>query len=126
MQKRQTKRKAPRVPVSFSVRCRQSDRNEIGAKAYNLSTGGIGIKTNHPLSVKERLDVTFQLPGTFNTTLSLSGEVSWSQFHGDTAVQEEALFAGGIKFLWIPESTRVMLQEYVFMTRYRQLYLKKN
>ena len=77
MQVQRTSRKAPRVPVSFMASCCQQDLNELGVKAYNLSPGGIGIKTNYPLSMKERLAVAFQLPDTFDTVLCVTGEVAW-------------------------------------------------
>ena len=113
MQAQRTSRKAPRVPVSFIASCCQQDLNELGGKAYNLSPGGIGIKTNYPLSVKERLAVAFQLPDTFNTVLCVSGEVAWIQCNGDVPRREKAFFTVGIKFLNVQESTRGILQEYI-------------
>ena len=62
MQEEQTRRKSPRASTSFIAYCCQEDLNEVGIKVCNLSTGGMGIKTNYPLNLKERLAVAFQLP----------------------------------------------------------------
>jgi hypothetical protein len=101
------------VPVSFIASCCQQDLNELRGKAYNLSPGGIGIKTNYPLSVKEHLAVAFQLPDLLKTVLCVTGEVAWLQYHGITAGQETTFFSGGIKFLNLHEFSIGSLHEYV-------------
>ena len=58
----QQKRKSHRVPVSFLVFCQQAELVSIVAKAYNLSTEGIAIKTNYPISNNEKLGMEFFIP----------------------------------------------------------------
>ena len=120
MKEQSNRRKAKRVPVSFVVRCSKDEVYEEGvfklkidARAYNLSTGGIGVKTNYRFSVHDRIDVTFHLPDSFDTELSVSAEVAWMHFHADTPRQEESLLTGGIKFLNLQESSQVILNKYV-------------
>jgi Tfp pilus assembly protein PilZ len=50
--------------------------NEIATKVFNLSTGGIGINTNDPMSPKERLAVAFDIPETTKMVI-VTGEVAW-------------------------------------------------
>jgi len=103
MQSQGNRRKYPRVSVSFLVHCKQEDGSNVGGKAFNLSTGGIAIKTNCPVSLGEQLTVEFVEPETLNVH-KVKGEVIWHQFHGDSSVQAEALFTAGIKFLNLNDS----------------------
>jgi hypothetical protein len=103
MQSQGNRRKYPRVSVSFLVHCKQEDGSNVGCKAFNLSTGGIAIKTNCPVSLGEQLTVEFVEPETLNVH-KVKGEVIWHQFHGDSSVQAEALFTAGIKFLNLNDS----------------------
>ena len=112
MQEEQTRRKSPRASISFIAYCSQEDLNEVGIKVCNLSTGGMGIKTNYPLNLKERLAVAFQLPRSFNTVLCVSAEVTWLQLNGGTTGHEETFFTGGIRFRYLQESTQDMFNEY--------------
>ena len=112
MQEEQTRRQSPRVSISFIAYCCQEDLNEVGIRVCNLSTGGMGIKTNYPLSLKERLAIAFQLPGSLNTVLCLNAEVTWLQPKGGPLGQNVTFFTGGIKFRHLQESTQVILKEY--------------
>jgi hypothetical protein len=103
MQGQCNRRKHQRVPVSFIVNCQQADLTRAGGIAYNLSAGGIAIKTNCPISAEEQLTVEFVKPKTLNAH-KVKGKVVWRQFHGDISVQAEALFTAGIKFLNINDS----------------------
>ena len=113
MRQGKDRRKAPRVPISLIARCCQEDLNEVGIIVCNLSTGGMSIKTNYPLSVNDELEVAFQLPDRFKTVLFVSGKVAWLQHHGIIPGRETTFFTGGIKFLNLQESSLAILDEYV-------------
>ena len=72
----------------------------------------MGIKTNYPLNLKERLAVAFKLPSCFNTVLCVSAEVIWLQPNGTTPGHDETLLTGGIRFRYLQESTQALLNEY--------------
>ena len=111
----QTRRKTPRVPVSCVVHLRQIDLNELAGKMFNLSAEGFGIKTNYPISTRERLTVAFQLPDTIGLVTG-QGQVVWRQFHGDTPGHEKTLFTAGIQFLRLSKQSRKVVREYVRMS----------
>jgi len=111
----QTRRKNPRVPVSCIVHLRQIDLNELAGKMYNLSIGGFGLRTNYPISIAERLTVTFQLPETIGLVSGL-GQVVWRQFHGDTPGHEKTLFTAGIEFLSLSKPSRKAVRDCVRMS----------
>jgi hypothetical protein len=113
MREQENRRNAPRVPISLIARCCQEDLNEVGIRVCDLSTGGMGIKTNYPLSMKERMAVAFQLTDRLNTVLCVSGELAWLQNHGIILGKETTFFTGGIKFLNLQESSLAILDEYV-------------
>jgi Tfp pilus assembly protein PilZ len=115
MKKNQTRRKTLRVPVYTVVYLRQSDFNEVGGKMYNLSIGGLGVKTNYPISTGERLALSFHLPNTVGRVNGV-GQVVWRQFHGDKPGHRETLFTAGIKFLNIGRSSRKAVHDYVRMS----------
>jgi Tfp pilus assembly protein PilZ len=113
MREQKNRRKAPRVPASLIARCCQKDLNEVGMRVHDLSIGGMGIKTNYPLSLKERLAVAFQLKNNLSKVLCVTGEVAWLQYHGDNPGREATFFSGGIKFLNLQESSVAILHKYV-------------
>jgi LysM repeat protein len=112
MQLQRTRRKAQRVPASFIAYCRQADLNEVATKVFNLSMGGIGIKTNYPISAKERLAVAFHIPDTTNM-VSVTGEVAWRKFHRDAPKMEEPLYTAGIKFSNLEEPSSSFISAYI-------------
>ena len=112
MQLQRTRRQAQRVPASFIAYCGQADLNEVATKVFNLSTGGMGIKTNYPISPKEQLAVAFHIPDTTNM-VSVTGEVTWRQFHRDAPKMEEPLYTAGIKFLTLDEPSRSFISDYI-------------
>ena len=111
----QTRRKTTRVPVSCTVHLRQIDLNELAGKMYNSSIGGFGLRTNYPISIAERLTVTFQLPKTIGLVSGL-GRVVWRQFHGDTPGHEKTLFTAGIEFLSLSKPSRKAVRDCVRMS----------
>jgi len=112
IKRQQSRREALRVEVSSRVHLRQADLNEVGGKIYNLSIGGIGIRTNYPIAKRERLTLVFHLPDTIGHVRA-EGEVIWRQFHGDTPGHEGALFTAGIRFLSLGEPSKKAVHDYV-------------
>jgi hypothetical protein len=112
MQNQSNRRQYQRVPVSFLINCLRADLSRIGGKAYNLSEGGIAIKTNCPISTGEQLTVEFvELEG--GNIHKVEGEVVWSQFHGDTVAQAGAMFTAGIKFFIFERSFQTVVGEFI-------------
>jgi len=112
MQPQQTRRKSQRAPTSFVAYCRQGDLNEVATKVFNLSTGGMGIKTNYPIFPKEQLAVAFLIPKTTNV-ISVTGEVAWRQFRRDALKVGEPLYTAGFEFLTLDEPSRSYISDYV-------------
>jgi len=83
---------------------------ELRGAAYNLSVGGVAIRTNYPIGKGELLMVEFLAPVTFEP-VRLEGQVAWRQFHDHTPSEEDALFTAGIKFLDLAEPTRALLSK---------------
>jgi hypothetical protein len=110
LQSYQNRRADPRVSACFYVCCRHPDMIELRGAAYNLSAGGVAIKTNYPIGKGELLIVEFPAPTTFKP-VRLEGQVAWRHFHGDTPSEKNTLFTAGIKFLALPEPTRALLSE---------------
>lgn len=108
----QQRRKSHRVPVSFLVFCRQAELVTIVARAYNLSTEGIAIKTSYPISNNEKLGMEFLIP-TRSSTFRVLGEVMWRQFTWYTKGQQKPLFSAGIKFRDIEDSIRSAIEQYL-------------
>jgi hypothetical protein len=108
----QQRRKSRRVPVSFLVYCIQTDDDIIVGKAYNLSTQGIAIKTNYPISKNEKLGMEFIVPNR-SSPIRVTGEVMWRLFHGDNSSWQETLFSAGIKYLDIEDSFRSAIEQYL-------------
>ena len=110
IQSHQNRRKDPRVSVPFFICCKHPDRIELRGAAYNLSVGGVAIRTNYPIETGERLIVEFLEPATFKP-VRLGGQVAWRQFNGDTPSGEDALFSAGIKFLDLTDPTRALISK---------------
>ena len=108
----QQRRKSHRVSVSFLVCCQQTDLVRVVARACNLSTEGIAIETNYPISKNEMLGMEFLVPSSSNL-FRVVGEVMWRQFHVDTSGRQETLFSAGIKFLDIEDSLRNTIEQYL-------------
>ena len=108
----QQRRKSHRVSVSFFVCCQQTDLVRIQAKARNLSTEGIAIETNDPISKDEKLGMEFFVPSSRNP-FRVVGEVMWLQFHGETNGRQETLFIAGVRFLDIEDSLRRAIEHYL-------------
>lgn len=110
------RRKELRMAVSFLVSCQNLNRKKLGAKAYNLSAGGVAIKTNYPINIKEQYRMIFVVPER-RCTIEVVGEVTWRQFHGTIAVPREALFTAGIKFHNLEEPSNTLICDYIQFLR---------
>jgi LysM repeat protein len=86
--------------------------NEIATKVFNLSMGGIGIKTNYPISPKEQLAVAFDIPETTKMVI-VTGEVAWRQSHRDVLKMGEPVYTAGIKFLTLNEPSKSLISDYI-------------
>jgi hypothetical protein len=109
---KEQRRKSQRLPVSFLVYCQQAEQASIVGKAYNLSTDGVALKTNYPISKNEKLVMEFLVPNR-DSPFRMVGEVMWRQFHGDTKGQQETLFSAGIKFIDIEAALRRAIEQYL-------------
>ena len=106
----QNRRKNARASVCFFVCYRHPDLIQLGGIAYNLSLGGLAIKTNYPICKGEWLIVEFFEPDTL-IPMRMEGQVAWRQFHGDTPGKEETLFTAGIRFQSLEEPVRTAILE---------------
>jgi len=77
-----------------------------------LSTEGIAIETNYPISKNEKLGMELLVPSR-STPFRVVGEVMWRQLQGDTSSRKETLFSAGIKFLDIEDSLRSAIEQYL-------------
>ena len=116
MQEQQIERLAPRAQFFSVVHCERSDFTKFAGKAFNLSTGGIAIKTNYPIRRKDQLTMEFPLPNKHNLA-QVEGEVVWRRFHGDSLRVQDKLFTAGIKFVKIGEPLRTKIGEYTQGTK---------
>jgi c-di-GMP-binding flagellar brake protein YcgR len=106
----QDRREDSRVSVSFFVSCKHPDRIELRGDAYNLSVGGLAMRTNYPIGTGEQLILEFREPTTFKP-VRLVGQVAWRKFNGDTPSEEDTLFSAGIKFLDLSDPTRALISK---------------
>lgn len=110
-QPQRNRRKEMRVAVSLLVSCQDLTHTRLGAKAFNLSAGGVAIKTNYPISIGEQYTMEFIVPDK-RYTIEVVGEVAWREFLGDKPGPKEALFTAGIKFLNLEDHLRTLIREH--------------
>jgi hypothetical protein len=72
------------MDVPVSVLCRS--RRRVDAELMNLSQGGIGIHAHATLEPRERITVSFKLPGT-RTTVKAHGEIAWIDNRGCAGIR---------------------------------------
>jgi hypothetical protein len=88
-------RQAIDVPVSLLC----SPQKRLQAELLNLSQGGIGVRLDRELDVRQPIQVSFKLPGT-RYTVKARGEIAWTDRQGNA----------GIRFLDIPDRLQRSLQ----------------
>jgi len=112
MDTQQTRRRSQRVSIFSNTHCELADLTKFGGKAYNLSTGGIALKTNYPIRVKEQITAELVVP-KWDKPLRVEGKVVWRRFHEDSPGQEETLFTAGIIFLDLKEPSLTIIRDYI-------------
>lgn len=117
MQRDHTRRKEPRIPVSFNVRCKKEDGVEVGGETLNLCNGGIGIKTNCPLYSKEEISGELLVPNQIGPAM-FTGVVVWCNHHYDNPIQGETLFTAGIRFLKFQETSQILMRDLRLLNRW--------
>lgn len=88
-------RQAIEVPVSLLC----GPKRRLQADLLNLSQGGIGVRVERELDVRQPIEVSFRLPGT-RYTVKARGEIAWTDRQGNA----------GIRFLDVPEHLQKNLQ----------------
>jgi hypothetical protein len=88
-------RQAIEVPVSLQC----SAQKRLQAELINLSQGGLGVRLDRELDVRQPMQISFKLPGT-RYTVKARGEIAWTDRQGNA----------GIRFLDIPERLQRSLQ----------------
>jgi len=92
-----------RLAVEFPVALEVGDGG-VEVTAVNLSEGGMGIASPHPLASGTRCTARFRLPVSAEQ-ISASGEIAWADSSG----------RAGIRFTGLPESIRAILD--LWLTR---------
>jgi hypothetical protein len=100
------------VSISSIVVCESADSAKFVGEAYNLSTGGIALKTNYPIRIREQFAAELVVPND-KSPLMVEGKVVWRRFHGDFPGQEETLFTAGINFLDLKEPSLTIIRDYI-------------
>ncbi len=88
-------RQAIEVPVSLLC----GPKRRLHADLLNLSQGGIGVRVERELDVRQPIEISFRLPGT-RYTVKARGEIAWTDRQGNA----------GIRFLDVPERLQKNLQ----------------
>jgi PilZ domain len=88
-------RQAIDVPVSLLC----TPQKKLQAELLNLSQGGIGVRLDRDLDVRQPIQLSFKLPGT-RYTVKARGEIAWTDQQGNA----------GIRFLDLPDRLQRSLQ----------------
>jgi len=100
------RRVMPRVDTSLEIAFRTAGVNRT-SYMLNLSSGGLFIKTDQPLSIDAELEMSFQLPDD-PEILDIGGKVVWAK------PESHAFPAGmGIQFVNMPAEYRQKIQAFV-------------
>lgn len=86
-----TRRSTPRVPVHFPVECQSEDAHFPGY-AFNMSLGGLFLRTENLLGIGTPVSVRFLLPHS-KVEMDLPGRVNWKR---EASQGEEQLHPPGI------------------------------
>jgi hypothetical protein len=88
-----------RQNVEASVALAWGAQKKTQGALMNLSQGGIGIRLDREVQVRQPLQISFRLPGTRHT-VKARGEVAWTDQQGNA----------GIRFLDVPARVQRSLQ----------------
>ncbi len=97
------RRKQHREPVNIVASISTRTRPLVQARIFNLSEGGLGLRTEHHLSLSagEGVDLRFALPDG-EEMFDITGVVVWRS--ADSA---------GVRFAYIPDGPREALQQWL-------------
>jgi type IV pilus assembly protein PilZ len=100
------RRVMPRVDTSLEIAFRTAGVNRY-SYMLNLSSGGLFIKTEQPLSIDVELEMSIQLPDD-PEIMDIAGRVVW------TKPESHAFPAGmGIQFIGLPPEYRQKIESFV-------------
>jgi type IV pilus assembly protein PilZ len=100
------RRVMPRIDTSLEIAFRTSGVNRY-SYMLNISSGGLFIKTDQPLSIDVELEMSIQLPDD-PEIMDIAGRVVW------TKPESHAFPAGmGIQFVNMPKEYRQKIQSFV-------------
>jgi CheY-like chemotaxis protein len=99
---RRERRRAPRIPVTATVRVAYPGAPELDAVLKDLSADGTSLKTPEPIPPSCKVYFQFSLPGQ-RDLVRLSGEVAWQDASGRS----------GIRFIDVPQSSRRLIQAWL-------------
>jgi hypothetical protein len=85
------------IDVPVALQC--SPQKRLQAELLNLSQGGIGVRLDRELDIRQPIQLSFKLPGT-RYTVKARGEIAWTDQQGNA----------GIRFLDIPDRLQRSLQ----------------
>lgn len=102
------KRKSIRVPVNFPASFSKDNRHYLGI-VLNLSADGLFIRTQQQFDSEDRLDFSFQLPGS-NSSLHVRGTVAWGAGIHDGP---DRLYGLGVRFQDVAPDQASELNSYI-------------
>ncbi len=85
------------IDVPVALLC--GPQKKLQAELLNLSQGGIGVRVDRELDLRQPLQLSFKLPGT-RYTVKARGEIAWTDQQGNA----------GIRFLDLPDRLQRSLQ----------------
>jgi CheY-like chemotaxis protein len=99
---RRERRRAPRIPLTSTVKVAYPGAPELDAILQDLSAEGTSLKTPDPLPPDCKVYFEFSLPDQ-GQLVRLSGEVAWQDASGRS----------GIRFLDVPQTSRRLMQAWL-------------
>ena len=103
-------REGLRVPVQLLVDYRGSNGNYLFDFCKDLGAGGVFIKTDKPMELGSKLDLTFTLPDS-KETLRTKGEVIWVQ--PPIQGRQDLTPGMGVQFAHFHQEQRAMLKDFI-------------
>lgn len=102
---------APRVRVGFSVSYGQPGHAIRQDEAFNLSSGGVFIKTNEFFEIDTPLHVQFQLPSR-EKAISCPGRVAWIN-RPELSDKKDTPTGMGVQFVGLDIESHEALREFI-------------
>ena len=111
MVEKDNKRKYPRIPVTFEIKCNEG-KKPLKLVTKNLSQGGLLVDTTRVFPLEAELTLEFQLPYAYGE-IQVKGKVARHQ-------QEEVLGTVNgmaIEFLDLTDAGKTMIENYIENTQ---------